>query len=137
MKTKTIPKLTLIFSVACFTCSCAKPAQTTENATPGSIASKLILRGNLKYIKITDLKAQKKNGFMMVEAEAHNIRTSDDTIYYRFKWLDSNGFTAGSEESWKTIPLRGLESQKITGIATSKTASDFKIELQSPNNTGD
>jgi uncharacterized protein YcfL len=112
------------------------PAQTTENAIPNSIASRLLLRGNLLYLKVNDLRAQKKNRFLMVEAEILNTRTFDDTVYYRFKWFDSNGFQLSGDEAWKTLALKGEQVQRISGVATSQDAADFKLELQSPNNRG-
>lgn len=116
--------------------ACSHPVQTTEHAVKGSIESKLLLRGDLAYIKVTDLRAKKTNDFLVVEAEVYNTRNNDDLLYYRFKWFDAKGFQVSGDDGWKTIPLRGAQSQNLIGVATSVNATDFKVELQSPNNRG-
>ncbi len=116
--------------------ACSHPVQTTEHAVNGSIESKLLLRGDLSYIKVTDLRAKKTNDFLVVEAEVYNTRNYEDLLYYRFKWFDAKGFQITGDEGWKTVPLGGAQSQNFIGVATSVNVTDFKLELQSPNNTG-
>ena len=116
--------------------ACSHPVQTTEHAVSGTIESKLLLRGDLSYIKVTDLRAKKTNNFLVVEAEVYNTTSYDDLLYYRFKWFDAKGFQVSGDDGWKTLPLRGAQSQNFIGVATSVNATDFKVELQSPNNTG-
>lgn len=115
--------------------ACSHPVQTTEHAVKGSIESKLLLRGDLSYIKVTDLRAKKTNNFLVVEAEVFNTRSDDDLLYYRFRWFDTNGFQISGDDVWKSLPLRGAQSQNFIGVATSINATDFKVELQSPNNS--
>ena len=132
MKNKLIFLIVMILIEGCS----IHPAQTTEHAVTGSIASKLLLRGSLTFIKVTNLKVKKINKLLVVEAEVFNTENFDDTLYYRFKWYDQKGFEVSGEEVWKFIPLRGAQIQNITGIATSMNAIDFKLELQSPSNMG-
>ena len=61
--------------------ACSHPVQTTEHAVNGSIESKLLLRGDLSYIKVTDLRAKKTNDFLVVEAEVYNTRNYEDLLY--------------------------------------------------------
>lgn len=131
MKVKILCLVVIIGLVAC-----SHPVQTTEHPVKGSIESKLLLRGNLSYIKVTDLRAKKVNEFLVVEAEVSNTRSYDDLLYYRFKWFDAKGFQLSGDDSWKTLPLRGAQIQNFIGVATTVNATDFIVELQSPNNTG-
>ena len=128
-----------IYFILCLlvTFGCAEQvAQTTLGALPGSIESKLVLSGALKYTKVVDLRMDNRGSFLKVNAEIYNTSNTDDYIYYRFRWLNVSGIPVGSEEAWKTIPIRPQSSQNITGVSTSKEAIDFKLELNSPYNTG-
>jgi uncharacterized protein YcfL len=115
---------------------CGSPAQTMKVDKPNSISSKLLLRGDLSNTTVSDLRASKINGFLKVQATLTNITKDDDVIFYRFHWYNEAGMEAGSEEAWKSLPLTGLASESITSLSTNKLTIDFKLELQSPNNTG-
>lgn len=115
---------------------CQTVAQTTRNALPNTIASKLILNGELIYTKVQDLRMDANGKFLKVEAELYNISSNDDLIYYKFYWYNNTGLLVGPKESWKTIPIRSQAKQMVTGVSTSADAVDFKLEIQSPNNTG-
>jgi uncharacterized protein YcfL len=104
---------------------------------PNSIASRLIMNGILKYTVVSDLRMDNRGPFLKVEAELYYVSHHEDVIYYRFRWYDDSGMSTGSEEAWKTIPVRSKARQGIIGVSTSKTASNFMLELQSPNNTGE
>jgi uncharacterized protein YcfL len=60
-------------------------------------------------------------------------RTSSNSIQYRFQWRDKNGMNVGSEESWKVLNFIPSQAQHIRGVATSKYAVDFKLELKNNN----
>jgi uncharacterized protein YcfL len=58
---------------------------------------------------------------------------SSNSIQYRFQWRDKNGMNVGSEESWKVLNFIPSQAQHIRGVATSKYAVDFKLELKNNN----
>ncbi len=58
---------------------------------------------------------------------------SSNSIQYRFQWLDKNGMNVGSEESWKVLNFIPSQAKHIRGVATSKYAIDFKLELKNNN----
>ena len=60
-------------------------------------------------------------------------RSSNNSIQYRFQWRDKNGMNVGSEESWKVLNFIPSQAQHIRGVATSKYAVDFKLELKNNN----
>lgn len=58
---------------------------------------------------------------------------SRNAIQYRFQWLDKNGMPVGNEENWKVLNFMPSQAQTIKGMATSKYAVDFKLEMKSNN----
>ena len=59
--------------------------------------------------------------------------SSSNSIQYRFQWRDKTGMQVGNEESWKVLNFSPSQAQHIRGIATSKYAVDFKLELENNN----
>lgn len=100
---------------------------------PNSIASKVIFLNELSDIAFGDLRSIAVNGFLTVEAELINNSSSSNSLQYRFQWRDKNGMAVGVEETWKVLNFSPSQAQHIKGIATSKQAVDFKLELQSNN----
>lgn len=100
---------------------------------PGSAASKLVFLNELSDIAQGQLRAVNVNDFLTVEAEFINTSGSFTSLQYRFQWLDKSGMEAGIEENWKVLNFSPSQAQRIKGIATSKAATDFKIELKDTN----
>ncbi|MFU8790286.1 MAG: YcfL family protein [Methylobacter sp.] len=103
---------------------------------PGSIPAKVEQLSEMSYLKITDLRAVKRNHLLMVQAEVNNTDSDNQQLYYRFKWLDANGFTVG-EETWKPVLVYAYQKQTVTGVAPSPQVTDFRLVVQSPDNTGE
>ena len=107
-----------------------------ENAAPTaapSLNSKLDIIGNeLTVVKVSDLRAAKRNDFLTVQAEMTNTDSSNRQIYYRFKWLDNAGFTVGEEEVWKPITLYGKQKQLVQALAPNPRVTDFRLVIQNP-----
>lgn len=106
---------------------------TPQPPAPGSAASKLVFLSDLSDIALSDLRALRPipaNDFLTVEAEFINTSSSYTSFQYRFQWRDRNGMEMGNEESWKVLNFSPSQAQRIKGIATSKNAADFKIELK-------
>lgn len=106
---------------------------TPQPPAPGSAASKLIFLNELSDIAQGELRAVNVNDFLTVEAEFINTSSSYTSFQYRFQWRDRSGMDAGIEESWKVLNFSPSQAQRIKGIATSKKATDFKIELKENN----
>ncbi|MEE7627759.1 YcfL family protein [Methylobacter sp. Wu8] len=104
---------------------------------PGSIHAKVEQLSEMSYLQITDLRAVKRNHLLTVQAEINNTDSDNQQLYYRFKWLDANGFTVGSEEAWKPVLVYAYQKQTLTAVAPSPQATDFRLVVQSPDNTGD
>ena len=100
-----------------------------------SISSKLEEQGKMDNLKVTDLRATKRDNLLRIQADIFNSSASNQQLYYRFKWLDRDGFTVWDEEPWKPMVVYGNQKQVINVVAPTFKATDFRLILQSPDNT--
>lgn len=98
-----------------------------------SIASRIELMGPLNYLVVSDLRATKRDNLLRIQAEITNTSTDNQQLYYRFKWLDRDGFSVWDDEPWKPLLVYGNQKQLINVVSPSFKATDFRIVLQSPN----
>lgn len=113
------------------------PPPPPPGASAGpSIASKIEELGRMTYLKVTDLRAVKRDGLLRVQAEVTNGSTDNQQLYYRFRWLDRDGFSVWDDEPWKPLIVYGLQKQQIQVVAPTFKATDFRLILQSPKNEG-
>jgi hypothetical protein len=99
-----------------------------------SMASKLEELGKMTYLKVTDLRAAKRDNLLRVQAEITNTSRSNQQLYYRFKWLDSDGFSVWEDEPWKPLTIYGNQKQQISVVSPTFKATDFRLVMQSPEN---
>lgn len=110
-------------------CCCA------PQAVAGSLESKLEQLGQMNNIKVEAIRVVKRHDFLHVQAELSNNSAAQQSMFYRFKWLDASGFDVGGQETWKQLLLHGKTRQSIQTVAPTPQAVDFRMELQSPDNT--
>lgn len=91
--------------------------------------SKVIRSGSTSALKITDLRAVKRNGLLYVQATFFNDSNFESDFNYRIKWLDDSGFKVADDEVWKPKVVFGGQSFDITAIAPTPQATDFQIDL--------
>lgn len=123
--------LTAALSVALASAPAAAQAwgeSVSPAATPG-IATKLLVRGDLQGLQTVDLRSQRRNDILVVQAEVVNTDTKDLRLYYRFRWLDEGGMQVGDGEVWKPLVFMGKQSQMLRGTAYGPQATDFRIEM--------
>lgn len=108
-------------------------AMAAPSAAP-SMASKIEEQGKMTYLAVTDLRATRRDNLLRIQAEVTNTSSGDQQLYYRFKWLDSDGFTVWDEEPWKPLIIYGAQKQVINVVSPTFKATDFRLILQSPNN---
>ncbi|MBB6430683.1 YcfL family protein [Algisphaera agarilytica] len=73
------------------------------------------------------------SGFLKVQAEVYNDTRERKRAHYRFEWFDADGMLIKTSLSnWKAISLAGKESQFITAVSPTKTATDFRLKLIEP-----
>lgn len=95
----------------------------------GSIASKVEITANDDSVRVTDLRAVQSDRLLRVQAELTNFSSSDRQVYYRFKWLDSNGFSVWDDEAWKPMLIYGGQKQLVSAVPPSLHATDFRLVL--------
>jgi uncharacterized protein YcfL len=98
-----------------------------------TITSKLEEQGRVYNLKVTDLRAVKKDNLLRIQAEITNTSSNNQQLYYRFKWLDSDGFVVWEEEPWKPMTFYANQKQIISVGSPTFKATDFRLVLQSPN----
>ena len=103
-------------------------AQHDIGTSPG-VAARVALRGDANGIKIPEIRMVRRNDILIVQADLVNVGNSDRTVFYRYRWLDSNGNQVGDGESWKQMAMLGLAQQTVKSVAPSSTASDFRLEM--------
>jgi uncharacterized protein YcfL len=103
--------------------------QAVAPATSPGIAAKLIIRGNLQWLQVFDLRSQVRNDVIVAQAEIYNFSNLDTRLYYRFRWVDSAGMQVGDGETWKPLVFLGQQRQYIKGTAPGPKAADFYIEM--------
>lgn len=102
---------------------------TAPAAASDGIAAKLIVRGELEGLQTVDLRSQRRNDMLVVQAEILNTENRDLRLYYRFRWLDAGGMQVGDGEVWKPLTFLGKQTQSIKGTAYGPQATDFRIEM--------
>ncbi len=110
--------------------------QAAQAATTSSLAERVEQLGEMKYLKVVNGKMVKRNGLLAVQLEVKNSQNSNQQLYYRFRWLDDAGFVVGGEEAWKPLKFIGLQKQIIDTVAPVQSAVDFRLEVNSPENSG-
>jgi uncharacterized caspase-like protein/uncharacterized protein YcfL len=113
----------------------AAPAVAPAYDRSPSMASKIEEQGRMNSLAVTDLRASKRDNLLRIQAEVTNYSSGNQQLYYRFKWLDFDGFTVWEEEPWKPLIIYGNQKQTISVVSPTFKATDFRLILQSPDNT--
>lgn len=101
-----------------------------------SMASRIETLGILSHLDVTQMKAVRRDNLLRVQVEITNTSHKNQQLFYRFKWLDEDGFMAWDEGPWKPLSFNGLERKVFDGLSPTFKASDFRLQLQSPDNRG-
>ncbi len=104
-------------------------------AQADSIASKIESLGKMDYIEVTGLRTTVRNDLLTVQAKVINNDHANQRLFYRFKWFDDAGFSVSDEEPWKHLVIYGKQQQEIQTVAPTPAARDFRLQVQSPDNT--
>lgn len=107
----------------------AAHAQFAAPQISPAIAAKLSVRGDLKSIRVGEIRMVRRGDVLVAEADFNNVENRDRTVFYRFKWLDENGMQVGDGEGWKQLPVMGQQTQVVKGVAPRSNAVDLRIEM--------
>jgi uncharacterized protein YcfL len=86
-------------------------------------------------IRVTDMRAARRENLLRIQVTFTNDSPKNEQLYYRFRWLDNDGFTVWDEAPWKPELIYGKQNKVINVTAPTLKATDFKLELQSPHNS--
>lgn len=100
-----------------------------------SISSKVEELGVMDSLEVTSMQAARRDGLLRIQFTVTNASPKNEQLFYRFRWLDADGFTVWEEEPWKPELIYGKQNKVINAIAPTFKATDFKLELQSPRNS--
>lgn len=100
-----------------------------DPSTSSAIAAKVALRGDANGIRISEIRAVRRNDILIVQSDLLNVGNSDRTVFYRYRWLDSNGNQVGDGESWKQMAMLGQAQQTVKSVAPSSVVTDFRLEM--------
>ncbi|MDD5228242.1 MAG: YcfL family protein [Methylococcales bacterium] len=103
---------------------------------PNSIPAKVEQFGEMSYLQVSNIITTKRNHLMAIQAEIFNTDSTNQQLYYRFKWLDKSGMVIGDDEAWQPLLVYAGQKQTINALAPSPQATDFRILVSSPDNTG-
>ena len=124
--------LSLSIAAALTLSACATPPPPA----PNSIPTKVEQHGVMDYLVVSNIMATKRNHLMAIQAEITNTDSNNQQMFYRFKWLDRNGMVIGDDEAWQPLLVYAGQRQTINGLAPTPQASDFRILVSSPENSG-
>ena len=105
-----------------------KPADDAP-PSPAAVAAKLASRGEMKGMRVYEMRMVRRNDVLVVEADFKNTLNDDRFVYYRFKWLDSGGMQVGDGESWKQLKVMGQQTQTVKAVAPNSNGADFRLEF--------
>lgn len=101
-----------------------------------SIASKVEQLGKMDEVVVSGLRQVTRDGFLRVQFELTNTDNDQQQFTWRIRWMDADGFQVGSDEVWKPELIHGRQKKTLNAVAPAPQATDFKIELYSPENNG-
>ena len=122
------PKFRTLATAACLAVSASLFAAPLHG---GAISSKVEFTTADDSVQVTDLRATQSDRLLRVQAELTNFSSTDQQVYYRFKWLDRNGFVVWDDEPWKPMIVYGRQKQLISVAPPSLQATDFRLVLHS------
>ena len=105
-------------------------------ASAQSIASKVEQLGQITVVQVSQMMSARRDGRLQVQFELTNVTDSNQRVRYRFKWLDSSGFTVWDEEPWKPVLVHARQKSLQRVVAPTLEANDFRIELHADDNWG-
>ncbi len=105
-----------------------------SQATPNYIADKRVITDNTlagKFRVVSVNQATVSGNLLKVQATIENMRSSVQTLNYKFEWVDQDGMAVSSpNETWKAVRLQGRETTTISTVAVTPRAVDFTLKLR-------
>lgn len=94
-----------------------------------------VLEGSLTSpLAVSDLRMRKQDQLLFVQARISNGGEQTQQLFYRFKWLDRDGFSVWDDEPWKPMLVYGNQTQTIQAVSPTFQARTFRLVLQGGQN---
>ncbi|MBF0159937.1 MAG: YcfL family protein [Magnetococcales bacterium] len=124
----------LLQVVALLTIAVGLAACQTTSRSEAPINSRIDELGIMNELQPGEVHVVRRNGLLNIQAEVINLSNRAQSLYYRFQWLNEAGLLAWEEESWKPVLIQGQQRKWLTTVAPTPQATDFRIEMHSPDN---
>ena len=105
-----------------------EPTRSTAVKTTDT-TNNIVIDSKLKeHIKVSLQGSNIKNGMLEIVLNIQNLKAKKQTLHYRVKWLDSEGFELGESLSiWQPLFIDADESKKIKELSMVPNAHSYKI----------
>lgn len=100
-----------------------------------TLSAKLETQGKPAYIEVGEISARSGNGLLALSIVLANTDNAPREAYWRIKWLDAAGFQVWQDEAWKPLLIQGAARQNIAVSAPTAKATDFRLQLSTPENS--
>ena len=105
-----------------------------SHATPTYIADKRVITDNTLAgtVRVVSINQSTVSGNLLkVQATVENLKSTMRIVNYKFEWTDQDGMALNTaNETWKSLPLQGRETQTISTVAVTPKAVDFKLKFR-------
>ncbi len=70
-----------------------------------------------------------ENGLFRVQAELNNRSADTRQVFYRFRWVDKNGFPAWEDEAWKPLTVYGMQRLMVSTVSPLPGVHSYSMEI--------
>jgi uncharacterized protein YcfL len=111
-----------------------KPSESCPGFSDAGSTRALVARKvrfiNDPDVKVVEMRCVMQNDLMRVDIDLKNGESDEQTIAYRFEWLETNGMTTGGEEAWKPLLLYANDFRTIRTVSPNPDARDFSLLIK-------
>jgi hypothetical protein len=88
-----------------------------------------IIGDSMGDVEIKDLRSMRINDLLMAQGSFFNTGKKPVQGYYRCKFLDTQDFQVGEDQTWQLLTIYPNQTQKFKCQSTHLEATNFKIEF--------
>lgn len=71
--------------------------------------------------------------YQMVEVQAQNVSSRDQTIEYKIDWFDREGFSVQTTSTWQSLRLSPNAYEAIRSVGQTDTAHSARLTIRDAN----
>jgi hypothetical protein len=88
-----------------------------------------IIGDSMGDVKIKDMRSMRVNDLLVAQGTFFDTGSKPVQGYYRCKFLDTNNFQVGEDQTWQLITIYPNQTQNFKCQSTHLEATNFKIEF--------